>query len=216
MKRVLVYKRFERFWHWAQAMLIILLVITGMDIHYPRFRLFDFKQAHDLHHLFAWSLVILIAFAIFWHFTTGEWKQYMPTPKYLGAMVKYYISGIFRNAPHPVRKTVLNKLNPLQRLAYLGLKILIIPVMVTTGMMLIYYNDLVAAGWPVTMGVLATIHTIGAFALVVFVIGHIYLASTGETLFANTKAMITGYEELEDDEAESKTQPPTTQPAPGK
>lgn len=207
MKKVLVYKRFERFWHWMQALLITMLALTGMDMHYPGFELFGFQLAHELHHFCAWSLVVLIAFAIFWHLTTGEWKQYVPTKQYLGAMVGFYISGIFRNAPHPVKKTLINKLNPLQRLAYLGLKILIIPVMVTSGMVLIYYNDLVANGYPISLGVVATIHTVGAFALLVFLVGHIYLATTGTSVLANTKAMITGYEELESDPSEDSNEP---------
>ena len=38
--------------------------------------------------------------------------------------------------------------------------------------------------------------TAGAFALVAFVVGHIYLTTTGHSLFSNLKAMITGYEEI--------------------
>lgn len=30
MSRVMVYKRFERFWHWFQALLIFSLLITGI------------------------------------------------------------------------------------------------------------------------------------------------------------------------------------------
>jgi len=32
-RRVLIYKRFERFWHWTQAALIIGLAVTGFEIH---------------------------------------------------------------------------------------------------------------------------------------------------------------------------------------
>ncbi len=199
----MVYKRFERFWHWLQALLIILLALTGFDIHYAQLHLFDFHMAHQIHQVCAWSFIVLVAFAIFWHITTGEWKQYIPTRKYVGAMIQFYLVGIFKNAPHPVKKTLISKLNPLQKLVYLGLKILIIPVMVTTGLMLIYYNELLAAGYNLSLGVLATIHTIGAFGLMVFLAGHIYLITTGHTPMSNLKAMITGYEELD----ENDTQP---------
>ncbi len=30
MKRVMVFKRFERFWHWSQAALIFFLLTTGL------------------------------------------------------------------------------------------------------------------------------------------------------------------------------------------
>ncbi len=52
-----------------------------------------------------WSLIILIAFAIFWHFTTGEWRHYVPTTDKLREMLLYYVSGIFRNEKRPVSKT---------------------------------------------------------------------------------------------------------------
>ena len=122
IKKVYIYKGYERFWHWTQALLILFLAITGFEIH-GSFSLFGFEQAVNLHNKAAWALIILIIFTIFWHFTTGEWRQYLPTTQNLRAQVDYYITGIFRNAPHPIRKTVISKLNPLQRLVYLGLKI---------------------------------------------------------------------------------------------
>ncbi|HQT92703.1 MAG TPA: cytochrome b/b6 domain-containing protein, partial [Candidatus Kryptobacter bacterium] len=42
----------------------------------------------------------------------------------------------------------------------------------------------------------AVLHTIGAFLLVTFLIAHLYLITTGQTVTSNLKAMITGYEEL--------------------
>ena len=32
-ERVMIYKRFERFWHWSQAFLVIGMMITGFEIH---------------------------------------------------------------------------------------------------------------------------------------------------------------------------------------
>ena len=33
MERIYVFKRFERFWHWSQALLIIGMMITGFEVH---------------------------------------------------------------------------------------------------------------------------------------------------------------------------------------
>ncbi|MFA5519820.1 MAG: cytochrome b/b6 domain-containing protein, partial [Spirochaetota bacterium] len=136
IKKVYMYKRFERFWHWAQAFLIFFLAITGFEVH-GSFKFIGFKNAVLWHMYTGFALIILIVFAIFWHFTTGEWKQYVPTTNKLREQIKYYLIGIFKNEPHPVEKSVEIKLNPLQKLTYLGFKILIIPVMVLTGV--IYY-----------------------------------------------------------------------------
>ena len=55
-----------------------------------------------------------------------------------------------------------------------------------------------------SLEVVAIVHTIAAFFLVSFIIVHLYLITTGESLTSNLKAMLTGYEELEDDETEIK------------
>jgi thiosulfate reductase cytochrome b subunit len=47
--------------------------------------------------------------------------------------------------------------------------------------------------------VIAIAHTIGAFLLVAFVIVHLYLITTGHSILTNLQAMLTGYEELEDE-----------------
>ena len=115
-----VYRGFERFWHWAQAALVMFLGVTGFEIH-GSFTFFGFERAVRYHSAAATVFLVLIAFAIFWHLTTGEWRQYLPTWTHLRAQADYYVFGIFQNAPHPTRKTVLSKLNPLQRITYAGL-----------------------------------------------------------------------------------------------
>jgi len=196
-KNVLIYKGFERFWHWTQATLIIFLIITGFEIH-SSYEFFGFGKAVQYHNFAAFLFLGLIVFAIFWHFTTGEWRQYIPTKKFLLAQIKYYIVGIFKQAPHPTKKNIISKLNPLQRLAYLGLKILVIPVQVISGLLYFYYKDLTVMGFD--LSTIAIFHTMGAFAIIAFVIVHIYLTTTGHTVLSNIRAMITGWEEIEIDE----------------
>jgi len=201
MKSVLIYKAFERFWHWAQAFLVILLGITGFEIH-GSFEFFGFENAVDYHNRAAFLFIGLIVFAIFWHYATGEWKQYIPTTKSLKEQIQYYLFGIFKKADHPHEKTELSKLNPLQRLVYLALKILVFPVMVGSGIiyMLFRYtaNGIVLPLGIGGLNVVAIVHTAGAFFLAAFLIVHLYLITTGETVTSNMKAMITGYEDLPD------------------
>jgi thiosulfate reductase cytochrome b subunit len=194
-----VYGGFERFWHWAQAVLILFLALTGFEIH-SSLSFFGFEQAVAYHSAAAYALMVLIAFAGFWHLTTGEWRQYIPTRENLRAQADYYLVGIFKDAPHPTKKTPLSKLNPLQKLVYAGLKAFLIPLMVVSGLVYMFYRypqqysvvSLKVAGleW------VAIAHTVGAFLLVAFVITHLYLMTTGQTLTSNLKAMITGWEEL--------------------
>ncbi|GAB6281992.1 MAG: cytochrome b/b6 domain-containing protein [Ignavibacterium sp.] len=203
MKKVYIYKGFERFWHWTQAFLILFLALSGFEIH-GTIHFFGFENAVKYHNIAAQAFIILIIFTIFWHFTTGEWKQYLPTVRNIKAQINYYLLGIFQNAAHPTKKTALSKLNPLQKLTYLGLKLLVIPVMVISGLFYMFYR------YPQRYGVeslnindlkiVAVIHTIGAFLLIAFLVLHLYLITTGTTITSNLKAMITGYEDLEDDD----------------
>jgi thiosulfate reductase cytochrome b subunit len=151
-----------------------------------------------IHTIAAWSLVTLWVFAIFWHFTTGEWKQYIPTMDKVDAMIKYYLIGIFTNAPHPVKTTVLKKHNPLQRLAYLGFWVMMSPMIWFSGWFYLFYADWAAWGVDQYLSLewVAFFHTVGAFMILAFFIVHVYLITTGHTVTAHLKAMITGWEEV--------------------
>jgi len=202
--KAMIFKRFERFWHWAQALLIMVLLMSGFEVH-GSYSLLGFEHAVATHVTAAWSLVTLWVFAIFWHFTTGEWKQYIPTLKKVDAMIKYYLLGIFMHAPHPFRQTTLRKHNPLQRLAYLFLWLFISPLIWITGWLYLFY-----AKWDdwgldqyLTLEDVAFFHAAGAFMMLIFLIVHIYLITTGRTVTSHMKAMITGWEEVETDIEES-------------
>jgi thiosulfate reductase cytochrome b subunit len=201
-QQVYIYKSFERFWHWMQAILIFFLAFTGFEIH-GTYSFFGFREAVRYHNIAAYMFIGLIVFAIFWHLTTGEYKQYIPTLNNIKAQLNYYIFGIFRNAPHPTKKTVLSKLNPLQKLTYFGLKILVIPLSVTSGLLYMFYRYPTKHGVEAiniqTLKFIAIFHTIAAILLIAFLVTHLYLITTGETVTSNIKAMLTGYEELEDE-----------------
>ncbi len=202
MKKIYIYKGFERFWHWSQALIIIFMAVTGFEIH-GSYNLFGFENSVKWHTTAAWAFVVLIVFAIFWHFTTGEWRQYIPTTKYLKAQFDYYIGGIFKNAPHPTNKTVYNKFNPLQRMIYLGLKVFIIPAMVATGFLYLYFHYPSVGIEFSSLKPIALIHTLGAFSLIAFVVAHVYLTTvTGVKPWSSIAAMVTGWEEMGEEESE--------------
>ena len=197
MERIYVFKRFERFWHWSQAALIIFLLLTGFEVH-GTYNLFGFESATAYHTTAAWTLVGLWVFAVFWHFTTGEWKQYIPTTDKVVAMFRYYLTGIFTDAPHPFKQTRLKKHNPLQRIAYLFVLVIINPLIWFTGWFYLFYNSWKDWGvdW-LNIEYVAFFHVIGAFMMLIFLIAHVYLATAGHTPTAHIKAMITGWEEVD-------------------
>ena len=201
MKKVYLYKGYERFWHWTQSVLVLFLILTGFEIH-GTYSLFGYENAVRWHDNAAWAFLILIVFTMFWHITSGEWKQYVPTARNLRAQVRYYLTGIFNNAPHPTGKRLLSKLNPLQRLTYFALNILIIPLMVLSGFLYLYFNYPMQGIELDSLEPIALIHTIGAYIMITFLVIHLYLITTGRTVFSNLKAMVTGWEEMDEHEAE--------------
>jgi thiosulfate reductase cytochrome b subunit len=203
MAKVMLYARFERFWHWSQTLLITIMLITGFEIH-GAFVLLGFERATTIHTTTAWLLIGLWIFAWFWHLTTGEWKQYKPSaPDRIIAMVRYYGFEIFQGKAHPFHREFSCKLNPLQCMAYLALHIAISPIIWISGLLYLFYkswSSIEALSW-LSLSTVAIIHIAAAYLMLAFVVVHIYLALTmDERPFAGLRAMVTGYE----DEGESK------------
>lgn len=204
MARVILFTRFERIWHWIQAILIIGMLMTGFEIH-GSYKLLGFKAAHQLHTTALWGFIGLWVFAIFWHITTGQWRHYIPTMKNIDKIIRFYSVGIFNGEPHPFKPTVERKHNPMQAQTYLGITVVVQPLIWITGLLYLFYNELGHAGYAINLATVATLHTIGAFMILAFLVGHIYLGTTGHTPTAHFKAMFTGWE---DDEHDA---PPVTQ-----
>jgi len=191
---VYIFTVFERIWHWSQAVLIIFLLLTGFEVH-GFWNLFGFERALDLHILAAFTLVVLWAFAIFWHVVTGQWRHYVPTTDRLWATISFYAVGIFIGAPHPFRPSLKRKHNPLQAMAYLGFKVAMAPAVWISGLILWSYGkfpDLYPGGLPVLW--VSAIHVGAAFLISAFLVAHLYLITTGETVTARLRAMITGWD----------------------
>lgn len=200
---VYMYTAYERVWHWVQALAILLLVVTGLEIHLPgSIRIFGFKPAVNVHNTLGFLVVINALLAAFYHLASGEIKQYLPRPQGFFdqalQQARYYLVGIFRREPHPFAKVPGKKLNPLQQITYLALLNVLLPAQVASGVLI-----WVSGRWPEAdeifggLSILAPIHSVGAWLLGTFLLAHLYLTTTGHTPLANIRAMITGWEEID-------------------
>jgi thiosulfate reductase cytochrome b subunit len=141
VRRVYMYTGYERLWHWLQSLAIMLLLITGLEIHMPgTVRLLGFATAVQIHNIVAFIVVINALLAAFFHFASGQIRQYLPEPKgFFSQAIQqslYYVGGIFRGEPHPFEKSPESKLNPLQQVTYLAILNILLPLQVLTGVMI--------------------------------------------------------------------------------
>jgi thiosulfate reductase cytochrome b subunit len=194
MQKVRIFTRFERFWHWTQMALVLLLTITGFEVH-GNYELLGYETSVRLHNSAAWAFMGLGLVSIFYMLASRLYKNFIPTTHHLKEQVNYYTTGIFRNEKHSENKSMYNKLNPLQRLVYGGLLVVVFPVQIVTGVVYLFYqypqNPVDAAG----LKIAALTHTMGAFLMVAFVMVHIYMTTTGNKITTNIKSMITGFDE---------------------
>lgn len=196
-KIVVIFKRFERFWHWAQALMILMLLLTGLELH-GLFQLFGFGSAVAAHDLigFVWTGLVVLIYS--WILTTGEWQQYFPTLKGVEGTLRYYLYGVFKGEKHPHQMTADDKFNPLQRLGYIAILFGLLPLQVISGFAFYFFPDLRALGVIGHVDLMAIVHTFNAYALLSFVVIHLYMITFGEKLSTHIKAMITGKEKIEE------------------
>ncbi|MCU7930433.1 MAG: cytochrome b/b6 domain-containing protein [Candidatus Thiodiazotropha sp. (ex Codakia rugifera)] len=198
---VMLYTRYERFWHWSQALLIFTLFFTGFGLHGTH-DLIDFRTAVEIHTYAAIALIVLWIFTTFWNFTTGQWRQYLFKEGVL-KVIRFYAYGILVGEPHPYRKGLQRKQNALQSLAYMGFMIFIGPALWASGIVYLFYDLWSSYSWSGNgLTVIAFLHTAAAFLMGIFVIIHIYMTTTGKTPTHYIKTMISGYDSIELTKAE--------------
>jgi thiosulfate reductase cytochrome b subunit len=203
---VQMYDAYRRFWHWLQAISIVTLLATGIVIHRPDwFNADAFPAMVTLHNVLALLLVVNAALSLFYHLATERMREYLPRPHgFIHDSMRqsaYYVSGIFKGEPHPFEKRPDDRMNPIQKLTYFGILNVLLPLQIVTGTLIWgaqYWPDLVAllGGLPV----IAPVHALAAWFFATFIVGHVYLTTTGPTPLEGIRAMVTGVEEVEDHE----------------
>ena len=209
LKRVYLYSLYERIWHWLQAVAILGLLLTGYLIHKPEwFAWIPYKGLVYAHNILAVVLLLDAALALFYHLASGEIRQFLPPTRgffyQAYQQARYYLYGIFRGEPHPFHKTRERKLNPLQQATYFMLLNVMLPIQGITGLLIWlgwYRPDLLdkLGG----LKTIAPIHTLFAWLFAAFIVMHIYLTTTGPAPSTYIKAMITGWEDVEEPARES-------------
>jgi len=160
------------------------------------------RDTVTVHNVLAILLAINAGLSLFYHVVSGEIRQYLPRPYgfFDDAIVqaKYYLGGIFRGQGHPFEKRPDAKLNPLQQVTYFGILNVLLPLQIVTGalMMGVQMFPQVAA-WLGGLPLLAPFHSLVAWTFAAFIVGHVYLTTTGLRPLTSIRAMMNGWEEIE-------------------
>ncbi|MCX5802752.1 MAG: cytochrome b/b6 domain-containing protein, partial [Proteobacteria bacterium] len=111
----------------------------------------------------------------------------------------FYIFYMFRGMKNPFTPSIDEKFNPLQKLTYLSVMLVLMPVIIITGIMfsdvLYFLNYIKIIGG---LRVLDAIHVVTGYLFVVYLLVHIYMSTLGRRVFSLIKTMFNGYEEEKD------------------
>lgn len=202
-----------RIWHWINASGFVALILSGIQIRFPEYvNLFgSYKSAISLHN--AAGLVVAVSFSVWFFYykiVAGNiLKLYMPNSEDLrhGLLRQgiFYFFKYFKGAPNPHHTTPENKFNPLQKSAYLAVMFILVPLVSLTGIFIMNVTPLrelvlMAGG----LKILATLHFLLACSLCAFLFTHVYLATLGHTPLEHFKPMWTGWEEVDEEEADGR------------
>ena len=196
-----------RIWHWINAVGMILLIFTGLQIRYAGLLdVISFKNAVNLHNWVGFLIGANFLLWLFYYLFSDRIQVYQPElnpRKYLPAMfrqVYFYAFGILKGVRNPYRVTPMAKFNPMQAMTYQIVMLVLLPLQFYTGVLL--WDVTGFAGQIDLLGgirIISTAHTLLSIAFVGFLLSHLYLISLGHTIGAHTKGMITGYEDVDDE-----------------
>lgn len=202
-RRYLLYPFWLRLWHWVNALLFLSLVITGVSLHFSS-TVVPFATARQVHNISGLMLAANWLFHVAGSLRSGNWRHYVPRRKGLFGrimrQVTYYRSGIFRGEHHPFPPTADQKFNPLQQVTYVAVVYVMMPVLIVNGFVFMAPElaiDLFDYG---AIWLVAGLHYIIALFLFLFMLGHIYLATAGETVTSDFRKMIDGWVDVEVEE----------------
>ena len=202
-EKLYLYPVWIRLWHWTNAILCILLIITGVSMQYsdPDYPIMRFDLAVGIHDVSGILLTISYILFVIGNLITSNGNQYLFRLKgYFKNVSKqfiYYAYGMFKGQKPPFPITKDNKFNPLQRFSYVTLMYISVPIIVITGIMLLYPELLLVD----KMGSRAIhftdlVHVIFGFVVSLFMVIHVYFCTIGSSPISNFRSMFNGYHEV--------------------
>lgn len=203
-----LYPLWIRLWHALNAILIIILIITGISMQYTDKSnlvfIIDFAAAVKWHNITAVILVISYIFFLTMNIVSGNARYYRISLKNLFSELdkqfRYYVSGMFRGEKQPFPVSMERKFNPLQKLTYVLVMYAGLPLIIISGFGLMFPEITIVKLFGVSGFILTDIlHITMAFLVTIFLVIHIYTCTLGAKPSSLFRGMLTGYHEPDEE-----------------
>jgi len=202
-----LYPVWIRLWHLFNALLIIVLIVTGISMQYTDKQdyvlVVGFARAVKWHNFAAILLTVNYIFFVTGNLLTANGKYYKlekrNTWSDMWKQMRYYAWGMFKGEEHPFPITLERKFNPLQKLSYIIAMYVALPLVIISGLGLLFPEVTINRIFGVSGLILTDIlHITMAFFLSVFLIIHIYTCTLGSKPTSLFRGMLSGYHESEE------------------
>ncbi len=178
----------ERVLHWLHAFLMAILLISGYAILKRKPIFLTFPELLLLHKIAGVLTGINFLAWVIYEIATGRIKGWIPGGanflRSLGVQLQWYVYGIFKGDEPPHRPSFQERLNPLQKLVYSIVMLILMPAQIITGLALLLEFG--------KRSILLPLHIGSFFLLLMFFILHIYLSLSSPPAFSHLSSMITG------------------------
>lgn len=204
---MLLYPLWIRIWHLFNAVLIIILIITGalMQFTGPDNQLLIalFPGAVRFHDVCAIILTISYMAFIAGNIISDNGKYYKLKRKDIipgsAIQLKYFAWGMFRREKIPFPVTEDNKFNPLEKITYLLVMYAALPLLIISGIIMLLPDmkiiDLMGREFYLFTDIL---HIVTGFVISMFLVIHIYTCTITSKPGSIFRSIISGFREPEE------------------
>ena len=200
--KIYFYPLWLRIWHAINAIGILILIITGISMQSLLDQeLIGFNLKVSLHNIT--GIVVLLGYFVFFignlvtsngRFYFMKMKGFFKQPFKQGV---YYAWGMFHGQKAPFPLSEKRKFNPLQKLFYVLIMYLAVPILILTGIALLFPEIIIENVYGVSgVFITAILHSAMGFFISIFLIIHLYFASIGKSPLENFKSMLTGWHHI--------------------
>jgi thiosulfate reductase cytochrome b subunit len=201
-----LYPKWIRAWHIINAVMFLILIVTGLSMQYTDKEnasyILGFAKSVKWHNFAAIVLIINYIIFVTGNLLTKNGRYYRIGKKNflsdLGKQLKYYSWGMFKGEKHPFPVTEERKFNPLQKLTYVLAMYVAVPLLIISGIGVLFPEITITRFFGVS-GLLLTdiLHITMGFFLFIFMVIHIYTCTLGAKPTSFFWGMISGYHRSE-------------------